>query len=74
MSNRPKILVTQKVHPVAYPLLEAVGDVEANRDEGVIWSYADCEFIEFRGLALTYYFIDLQSAQTIDSLYLSLYT
>jgi glyoxylate reductase len=31
--------MTQKVPEAAYPLLEAVGDVEANREEGVIWSY-----------------------------------
>lgn len=39
MTNRPKILVTQKVPDPAYPLLEAIGDVEANPDEGAIWSY-----------------------------------
>jgi glyoxylate reductase len=38
MADRPKILVTQKVPEAAYPLLEAIGDVEANREEGVIWS------------------------------------
>ncbi|GHO95245.1 D-glycerate dehydrogenase [Reticulibacter mediterranei] len=38
MADRPKILVTQQVPEAAYPLLEAVGDVEANREEGVIWS------------------------------------
>lgn len=37
MADRPKILVTQKVPDPAYPLLEAIGDVEANREEGVIW-------------------------------------
>lgn len=39
MTHRPKILVTQKVPDPAYPLLEAIGDVEANQEEGVIWSY-----------------------------------
>ena len=39
MTERPKILVTQKVPDPAYPLLEAIGDVEANKEEGVIWSY-----------------------------------
>jgi len=37
MSARPKILVTQKVPDPAYPLLEAIGDVEANMEEGFIW-------------------------------------
>lgn len=37
MTERPKILVTQKVPDPAYPLLEAIGDVEANQEEGVIW-------------------------------------
>lgn len=41
MAVRPKILVTQKVPGAAYPLLEAIGDVEANREEGVIWSYEE---------------------------------
>ena len=40
-SARPKILVTQKVPDPAYPPLEAVGDVEANREEGVIWPYEE---------------------------------
>src|SRR5689334_8398280 len=39
MTERPKILVTQKVPDPAYPLLEAIGDVEANQEEGVIWPY-----------------------------------
>jgi glyoxylate reductase len=39
MTERPKILVTQKVPDPAYPLLEAIGDVEANMEEGVIWTY-----------------------------------
>jgi glyoxylate reductase len=38
MAARPKILVTQKVPDPAYPLLEAVGDVEMNAEEGAIWS------------------------------------
>ena len=41
MAERPKILVTQKVPDPAYPLLEAVGDVEANREDGVIWSHTE---------------------------------
>src|SRR2546426_10727679 len=41
MSDRPKILVTQKVPDPAYPLLEAIGDVEANTEEGVIWPYEE---------------------------------
>ena len=41
MSERPKILVTQKVPEPAYPLLEAIGDVEANPGEGNIWSYEE---------------------------------
>ena len=41
MSVRPKILVTQKVPDPAYPLLEAIGDVEANMEEGVIWPYEE---------------------------------
>jgi glyoxylate reductase len=40
-SARPKILVTQKVPDPAYPPLEAIGDVEANMEEGVIWSYEE---------------------------------
>src|SRR5438876_1426359 len=39
MAERPKILVTQKVPDPAYPILKAIGDVEANMEEGVIWSY-----------------------------------
>lgn len=34
----PNILVTQKIPGAAYPLLEAVGTVDANREEGRIWS------------------------------------
>lgn len=41
MTERPKILVTQKVPDPAYPLLEAIGDVEANMEEGVIWPYEE---------------------------------
>src|SRR5258706_16338290 len=41
MTDRPKILVTQKVPDPAYPLLEAIGDVEANMAEGTIWSYEE---------------------------------
>ncbi len=41
MANRPRILVTQKVPDPAYPLLEAVGEVEANSEEGAIWSYEE---------------------------------
>ncbi len=41
MADRPKILVTQKVPDPAYPPLEAIGDVEANKEEGVIWSYEE---------------------------------
>ncbi len=39
MTERPKILVTQKVPDPAYPLLEAIGDVDANMEKGVIWPY-----------------------------------
>src|SRR5207249_10758320 len=41
MAERPKILVTQKVPDPAYPLLEAIGDVEANMEEGSIWPYEE---------------------------------
>ena len=41
MTERTKILVTQKVPDPAYPLLEAIGDVEANMEEGVIWPYEE---------------------------------
>ncbi len=34
----PKILVTQKIPAPAYPLLDAIGDVDANTEEGYIWS------------------------------------
>jgi glyoxylate reductase len=35
------ILVTQKVPDPAYPPLEAIGDVEANMEEGSIWPYEE---------------------------------
>jgi glyoxylate reductase len=38
MQKRPSILVTQRVPDAAYPLLEAVGEVDANREEGRIWT------------------------------------
>ena len=41
MADRPKILVTQKVPDPAYPALEALGDVEANMQEGTIWPYEE---------------------------------
>ena len=41
MTEQPKILVTQKVPDPAYPLLEEIGDVEANMEEGVIWPYEE---------------------------------
>jgi glyoxylate reductase len=41
MTDRPKILVTQKVPDPAYPPLEVIGDVEANMEEGNIWSYEE---------------------------------
>src|SRR2546425_7922322 len=41
MTDRPKILVTQKVPDPAYPPLEAIGDVEANMQEGIIWPYEE---------------------------------
>ena len=41
MTDRPKILVTQKVPDPAYPPLEAIGDVEANLEEGNIWPYEE---------------------------------
>lgn len=37
----PNILVTQKIPDAAYPLLEAVGVVDANMDEGRIWSASE---------------------------------
>ncbi|GER82424.1 D-glycerate dehydrogenase [Thermogemmatispora aurantia] len=41
MAERPKILVTQRVPDVAYPPLEAIGEVEANMEEGLIWPYEE---------------------------------
>ena len=41
MTGRPKILVTQKVPDAAYPLLEEIGEVEANLQEGIIWPYEE---------------------------------
>ena len=41
MTDRPKILVTQSVPDAAYPPLEALGDVEANMEEGLIWPYEE---------------------------------
>jgi glyoxylate reductase len=41
MIERPKILVTQKVPDPAYPLLASIGEVEANLEEGSIWSPAE---------------------------------
>ena len=41
MTDRPKILVTQKVPDPAYPLLAAIGDVDANMEEGSIWPYEE---------------------------------
>src|SRR5579883_1223497 len=38
MHTRPRILVTQKIPPSAYPELEAIGEVNANQQEGLIWS------------------------------------
>ncbi len=41
MADRPKILVTQRVPDPAYPPLESIGDVEANKEEGSIWPYEE---------------------------------
>jgi glyoxylate reductase len=41
MATRPKILMTQRVPDPAYPPLEAIGEVEANMQEGVIWPYEE---------------------------------
>lgn len=38
MQTRPRILVTQKIPPSAYPQLETIGEVDANQQEGLIWS------------------------------------
>ncbi len=37
----PNILVTQKIPDATYPLLEAVGEVDANTEEGRIWSASE---------------------------------
>src|SRR5215472_2758406 len=36
--KRPRVLVTQKVPEPAYPLLTEVGSIDANLEEGRIWS------------------------------------
>ncbi|MGZ6367267.1 MAG: D-glycerate dehydrogenase, partial [Ktedonobacteraceae bacterium] len=41
MTGRPKNLVTQKVPNPAYPLLEEIGDVDANMQEESIWTYEE---------------------------------
>ena len=41
MTERPKILVTQKVPDPAYPILAEIGEVDANMQEGVIWPYEE---------------------------------
>src|SRR6266480_1844525 len=41
MTEGPKILVTQKVPDPAYPLLTAIGEVDANIQEGSIWPYEE---------------------------------
>jgi glyoxylate reductase len=41
MTGRPKILVTQKVPDPAYPMLEEIGEVDANMQEGSIWPYEE---------------------------------
>src|SRR5712692_10448143 len=41
MPERPKILVTQRVSAPAYPILEASGDVDANMQEGQVWSHEE---------------------------------
>lgn len=41
MPNRPKILITQKVPDAAYAKLREIGEVEANEEEGVIWSHEE---------------------------------
>ncbi|HEX7737708.1 MAG TPA: D-glycerate dehydrogenase [Ktedonobacteraceae bacterium] len=66
MANRPKILVTQKVPEPAYPLLEAIGEVEANRKEGGIWSPAE---LAQRGPGHDYLFCLL--TDTIDERFLT---
>ena len=41
MEGRVKVLVTQKVPEPAYALLAELGEVEANQEEGTIWSRAE---------------------------------
>lgn len=41
MESRPRILITQKVPDPAYAPLEKIGAVEANHEEGLIWSPED---------------------------------
>ncbi len=41
MDQHPYILITQKVPEPAYSLLEKVGRLDANRQEGQIWSYEE---------------------------------
>src|SRR6266699_4211373 len=41
MTERVKVVVTQMVPDPAYPLLEAIGDVEANTEDGVVWPYEE---------------------------------
>jgi len=41
MTGHPKILITQKVPDPAYPLLEEIGEVDANKQEGSIWTYEE---------------------------------
>jgi glyoxylate reductase len=65
MTERPKILVTQKVPDPAYPILEAIGDVEANRKDESIWSY---EELERRGPGHDY--IDCLLTDNIDAKFL----
>jgi glyoxylate reductase len=38
MEERPRILITQKVPDAAYPPLAEIGIIDANEEEGVIWS------------------------------------
>jgi glyoxylate reductase len=66
MTTQPKILVTQKVPEAAYPLLKTVGEVEANTEEGVIWSY---EELLRRGPGHDYLYCLL--TDTIDERFLS---
>ena len=39
--ERPKILITQKVPAPAYSPLQEIGEIEANHEEGRIWSYKE---------------------------------